>query len=199
MRLSIVVTTIGRPTLVNTLNSLAELGEEDDVIICCDGLVPQILDVIQDAKIPTRRSIVFHAPMAKDWGHTLRNQYSKLARGDYVLHIDDDDCYIPGALDKVRKECKESAGRLVVFGMCTAGGVVPREKDLRFRNIGTPNGAIPNIPHRWGTWANRHGGDFDFYAGCDFELAWREQIVISAIRPHEWNCPDEMRPLLTAR
>ena len=196
MRLSIILTTIGRPTLLNTFRSLEELDAEDEVIVCCDGMVPSVLDMAQSATFSARRSIVFHLPRANDWGHTLRNRYSKLASGDYLLHMDDDDCYIPGAFAKIRKECKENAGKLIFFRMRYADVVIPRSKNLKHRNVSTQTGAVPNVPKRWGTWGNHHSGDFDFYSSCDFEIAWREEIEICAVRPHEWDCPESVRRLI---
>jgi glycosyltransferase involved in cell wall biosynthesis len=197
MRLSVILTTIGRPTLVNTLNSLAELRADDEVIVCCDGVVPQILQVMQGFRLPDSRPVIFHLPRAHDWGHTLRNRYSKLASRDYILYMDDDDCYVPGAFDVIRSACSQHPDKLVIFGMQGKDGVIPRSAELRVGNVSTQNGAVPNIPARWGTWGTRYEGDFDFYNSCQFEIAWKHDQVTTVIRPNEWDCPPAVKQYVT--
>src|SRR6266851_4883196 len=97
--LSVVIATIGRPTLIATLESLRQLAPTDEILLLTDGDHPQVISMLNSAGLACSSQHIVHQPQANDWGHTLRNLYSHRAKGERVLHIDDDDVYLDGAID----------------------------------------------------------------------------------------------------
>lgn len=108
--------------------------------------------MLDSAALACSSQRIVHQPRANDWGHTLRNIYSRRAKGDRVLHIDDDDVYLDGAMDLVRFECAKHPGQLVVFGMLLPGGQIPRDHQIRFGNIGISNKPIRMLQVYTLTW-----------------------------------------------
>ena len=193
--LSVVIASIGRPTLLATLESLRQLRPTDEVLLLADGDHPQALAMLNAAGLECATRHIVHHPQARDWGHTPRNLYSHLATKDRVLHIDDDDVYLDGAIDLVRVECAKHPHQLVVFQMLTPHGRIPATHEIRIGNIDTKCGALPNTPEKWGKWEPFHGGDGAFYETCRFDVSWCDR-VITVQRPHEWNSPPEAKKFI---
>jgi len=193
--LSVVIATIGRATLMATLESLRQLGPRDEVLLITDGEHPHASTMLDCAGLRCSSQFIVHRPQASDWGHTLRNLYSSRAKGDRVLHIDDDDVYLDGAIDTVRFECAKHPDELVVFRMLTRNGHIPITHQIRVGNIDTKCGALPNVPEKWGVWGAFYGGDGAFYESCRFDVAWCDK-AITAQRPHEWDSPPGARTFI---
>lgn len=78
--LSIIIPTIGRPTLCNTLASLrGQLQPQDEVLI------------------------EFDEPRTGNWGERPRDKAIRRALGTHLMFMDDDDTFTPNALEIVRK------------------------------------------------------------------------------------------------
>jgi hypothetical protein len=114
----------------------------------------------------------------------------ELARGDYLLFMDDDDIFTAGALAVVRAALRQAPGLPHLFRMRYAadGRVLWQERSLRLGHIGTPMIAIPNRP-QLRQWDPYDGHDYRFVADnlCLWPpdaLVWREE-VIALVRPHE--------------
>lgn len=112
------------------------------------------------------------------------------ATGDYLLFMDDDDMYLPGALNTVRHALKESPGLPHLFRMRRDGHFhdeLPRVNTIRVGEVSTQMICFPNDPQRIGTWGTRYEGDFDFIAStlslypADV-LVWRHE-ALSVWRP----------------
>jgi hypothetical protein len=155
--LSVVIATTGRPTLLATLESLRQLRSTDEIVLISDGDHPQALAMLKATGLTCATRHLVHQPQANDWGHTPRNLYSHLATKDRVLHMDDDDLYLDGAIEVMRAECAKHPDRLVVFQMLTPHGRIPATHEIRIGNIDTKCGALPNIPEKWGRWEPFHG------------------------------------------
>jgi glycosyltransferase involved in cell wall biosynthesis len=137
---SIIVPTIGRPSLEGTLASIAEqLEPGDEVIVRCsrDG----------------------------DYGNAARRSMIERAKGTHLLFIDDDDQYARGALPRIRRFAEEHPGRIGIFRMRYDNGlVIWKAAEVRLGNVGSPMLCVPNEPGRLGRWDDeipRHG-DFAF-------------------------------------
>lgn len=94
------------------------------------------------------------------WGHASRNKWGNAYFGDYIMNADDDDVYVPDAMEKIRNCVKEQ--KLYIFKMTFGDTVYWRRPSIEMANIGTPCGVYPNripIPQ----WGLRYGGDFEFY------------------------------------
>ncbi|NJD20957.1 MAG: glycosyltransferase family 2 protein, partial [Gemmatimonadetes bacterium] len=108
--LSVVVATIGRPTLGATIASIKaqRLIEGDEVLIAVDGPFPRAVEIARQAGPPfrwvqtTRRGY---------WGHGIRNWVfdhqgtddATRLRGDLVAAMDDDNVFTPWAFDAIRR------------------------------------------------------------------------------------------------
>ena len=126
-----------------------------------------------------------------DNGYTPRTKGMHSATGTHIAFLDDDDVYLPGAIDLMREAACDVP---VIFRMDHPHhGILWREPELRFGNVGTPMFLVPNIPAKLGEWAPHNpklkepGGDFTFISGCVERMGgvvWREE-VICRVRPHE--------------
>lgn len=126
-----------------------------------------------------------------DNGYTPRTKGMLEASGTHVAFLDDDDVYAPEAIDLMRGAACDVP---VIFRMDHPyHGVLWRERQLRFGNVGTPMFLVPNRPDKFGEWAPHNpklkepGGDFTFITGCVEKMGgpvWREEVVC-IVRPHE--------------
>ena len=117
--ISVVLPTIGRATLMATLESLRQLSRADELLLITDGEHPEAFAMLDHARLICRTQRIVHRPKANDWGHTLRNVYSQRATGQRVLHMDDDDVFLEdvvvldvGAVPNVERGGNENAREL---------------------------------------------------------------------------------------
>lgn len=140
----------------------------DEIVLVEDGLGdPTIPRLTRQLRLPLRLRR-YPSPPGGLWGHPVRNWVldRRMCTGAWVLHLDDDDVWTPGALSTIR-EAVRSSDRPVIFRSDSHRadppiGVVWNTKELVPGNVGTPSMAAPNDPDRLGRFALRHGGDFDY-------------------------------------
>lgn len=162
--LSIIVASSGRPTLTQTLATITpQMIPGDELILAIDN--------------------------SGDWGHTARNRAIYQARGDYLLHMDDDDIYRHGAFAKIRAALADNPGRPHLFGLYChpipprkSECILPGELKLIEGNVGTQMFVHPNKPETFGVWVSRYGGDYDFIAATvakfpEGSLVWRREVI----------------------
>jgi glycosyltransferase involved in cell wall biosynthesis len=125
---SVIVPTVGRPSLRTTLASIVEqLEPGDEVLVGCnrDG----------------------------DFGNSARQSLLERARGTHLLFIDDDDQFARGAFTIMRDFARAHPGRIGVFRIRTASGrVLWRDPVLRRNNVSTQMFCIPNLAGKLGSW-----------------------------------------------
>lgn len=157
MSLSVIVASSGRPTLQRTLDSIRpQLHSEDELL----------LDVNTDAP----------------WGHRARNRQMAVAKGDFLLFMDDDDTYVSGAFDAIRSKVTRSAMHL--FKMRYHDGTeLWRDREVRCGNVSTQMVVVPNRAPL-GTWTDVYEGDFYFISQTaeHWPVVWHGD-VIALIRP----------------
>ncbi len=125
-----------------------------------------------------------------DHGYSARERGAAIATGTHLAFLDDDDIYTDGAIQLMRDA---ACDRPVIFRMDHhRHGILWREKQLRFGNVGTPMFLVPNDPDKLGRWIphmpelKEPGGDFSFITGCVAamgEPVWRDEITCM-VRPH---------------
>lgn len=183
MSLSIIIPTVGRPSLRALLERdiVPQLAEGDEVLVVGDGPQPQARAQAEglDARV---RYLEFGPDHY--WGHPQRNHAMGQARGAHLMSLDDDDILLPGALKDVRSEIAANPGRPLIFRMNHAGTVLWSDPNVRLANLSTQMFVVPNIASRLGTWGRRYEGDFDFIRSTldlfpekDAAAAWCDKVI----------------------
>ena len=87
------------------------------------------------------------------------------------MHADDDDEYVPGSFDKLRRSCK-NANALYIAKMRLKDSktIVPPKDRIRLNEIGTPCGIIPFHSCGKSAWEYTYGGDFTYYHNLQNQL-----------------------------
>lgn len=185
MTFSIIVPTSGRVLLDRTLRSIVpQLEGEDEVIVVGDGPQPQAQTICRGFG---RVVYIEHGP-THCFGNSQRQEGMRVATGDYLLFVDDDDVFVTGALQVVREAARRWPGRPMLFRFIDHNGLVLwRDPVVREANVSTAQIVFPNRPEYLGTWGDRYEGDYDFirstmdkWPGGDDAVVWRPNILIDA-------------------
>lgn len=193
MNLTLVIPTISRPSLLATLNSLRKQNwqEGDEILVVGDGPQETARCIWEASGLPGR--FLETPEQLGSWGHGVRNwvNTNRLAKGDYVAALDDDDVWTPEALDTVRRTVAEAPSRPILFKMAVGtleGKKLWKDKNLKVGNVGTPMLVAPNDPWKLGTWGTEYGGDGRFIIETCKHYpegpVWHEG-VLCVIRPHD--------------
>ncbi len=190
----VLIPTIGRPELARLLASVREqdVRPGDEVLLVSDDRHDAAAACWAAAGLPGR-----HVPLPggphRDWGHTPRNRAMPLARADYIVHADDDDVLLPGALARVRAAARENPGDLHLFPFVRHRDrhLVGGEGVVGHGLVGTPNLIHPRDAVL-GTWGAAHGGDFQFVSETIARnparrLRWHADPHYYAYPPADWD------------
>ena len=186
MRLSVITPTIGRPSLADTLASIAyQLGAGDEHLVIGDGAQPEA------AVMCKQFYASYHdGPIARDYGNTQRDVGAWLATGDYLLYCDDDDTFTPDALAIVREAVAREPDIPHIFRMThPTFKVLWQRPALVPGNVGTPMFVVPR-DGRLARWNDQHSdtyqADFSFIsrtvANHGGRCGWHEGIVCNVGR-----------------
>lgn len=180
--INVVIATVQRNSLSCMLNSLVpQLTPKDFVTIINDSGRPlNDYDVCKWVGYPT----IIHLSTKElgYWGHGARNAVQDHLPGDWIMHADDDDIYLPGAIDSVRKEIKKGpALYLFRFLNKRSGATYWIDKDRYINNVGTPCGVFPNQPP-FPMWELYYGGDGVFYESLskEWDTVWLDKVIYEA-------------------
>lgn len=190
-RVSVVIPTIDRESLEETLASVeGDLDPDDQVVVVGDGPCPGAR-----ARVAARGSRFIYAetPRTGRWGHAQRNLGMDLASGDYVWFLDDDDTAHPGALEAIRREAMLAPGRPMVFRMAYEERIIWERPVLLPGNVSTQMLVVPNVPSRTARWGpdpahpTGRGGDYLFALRTarlwpPGHLLWRPDVVARLVR-----------------
>lgn len=160
MSVHVLIATTGRPCLKRMLASL-QLVASDCLTIVFDGCSALPFELpTMECKV----NVFFEPRPFGFWGHGVRNKYARLMeRRDFVIHADDDDVFVEGAFEQIRQQCTDTQMLYFTKMRCQSGLVIPRDADIRYANVGTPNGVIPFDLNAKGYWEPMRGGDGMFY------------------------------------
>lgn len=191
-RLSIIVSTLGRPHLARTLRSIAE-QQPDEIIVVAD--LAGNLDHAE--RVADNFGAAFYTEVSNEYGRGNAQKTFGItqAQGTHIAFMDDDDSYLPGAIDAMRERATD---RPVIFrmevGPCVLRGVnhpngvtLWKRPVLEYANVGTPCFLVPNDPNRLGEWVPHvdcNGGDFTFITGCAEKMGgvWWDDRVVCKVR-----------------
>ena len=184
MSISVLIPTIGNSSLINMLNSLKkQLFKNDYIYIVCDGIKyhDKVKEIISNfSGYSCNLEVIYENENLGYWGHGIRNKYQSLLKGDYILHADDDDIYIEGSIDIIKKSIAENIGKMLLFKFYhnyKKNEYYWKYPIIKLNNIGTPCGAIPNIPVNMGKWEYKYGGDYNFYNSCKFDYIFIDEYI----------------------
>ncbi len=183
--LTVILPPIGRPTLPAALDSCKDA---DHIIVVTEGLTSHPPCLLDWWDTPATDSVlqIIGLPAHGDAGHTARNYALKLASDDLIAFMDDDDVFLPWAIDAIRRVA--ALDRPTVFRIdCQWNGVVWKDPAVRFGNVSTQGIVVPNLPDQLGTWGPKPGGDHAFLASTVAKMGdpkWATQVV-AVLRPHE--------------
>lgn len=179
--LSIVIPTLGRPSLERTLESCADA---DEIVV--------VLDTSRGGSLPCElpaNAVFAEGHFGVTGGHAGRAHGIGLATGTHLAFFDDDDVYTPGAIGLMRDA---ACDRPVIFRMDDYfHGIIWRDPSIWFGNVSTQMYVVPNQPDLLGSWEPhmpgwpQPGGDYTFIKEtCERmgEPVWREE-VIAVLRP----------------
>lgn len=190
--LSIIIPTIGRPTLRRTLESIAcQMSKDDEVLLIIDGLNADLGEVIDASrKYWSFRWLNTREP-ASCYGHAQRNIGLREATKHYVTFCGDDDVYDQDAFQKIRIAIATNPGRPLIFKVDTwSCGEVWREPVLECGNVDCGGFVVPNDKERLGTFSYRYEGDYDFINGTlrgyPEGPVWRPERIM-VCRPERYN------------
>ncbi|QKF94629.1 glycosyltransferase [Fadolivirus algeromassiliense] len=170
----VLISTIGRMTLVHTLKSLVnQLTVSDYLTIVYDGKentgnIKYIEKLVQKFKCKVK--ILVEPNNLGYWGHSIRNKYNILD-GDFVMHGDDDDFYPADIFDKLRKICNNT-DFIYIFKFEGHTSEIYSE-EYTHGTIGTPSGVIPTKYNNQSNWGLVYGGDCMFYQGLESKFGNR--------------------------
>lgn len=180
MSLSIIIPTISRPSLRETLYSVyRQYLPEDQIIVVGDGSQPLAKEICQEFKYCNLWFI--ETLPTKCWGHAQRNFGQSYATKTHLTFMDDDDKYAPGALNIIRKEIALFPKCPIIFRMSYPNKfILWVNTEVRMGNVGTPMIVVPNDPTKLGVWGSRREGDFDFLNTMKWnkkDIMWSPEII----------------------
>jgi len=134
---SVIIATKGRESLIDTIASVVSQTVPGDEVLIDVNRLP--------------------------WGNRAKQRQMEKAKGDWLLFIDDDDAYVPGAFEVVRSKLT-TLDTVHVFRMryVDTGMVLWRRPVLEHGNVGCPMVITPNIPEKLGEWTDRYTADWHF-------------------------------------
>jgi glycosyltransferase involved in cell wall biosynthesis len=178
VRVSVVIPTVGRASLAAAIESCTGA---DEIIVIQDRAASQ--------PIRPPSNVLFLVCEGGDHGYTARTKGMAAATGTHLAFLDDDDVYLPGAIDLFRGHATDVP---VIFRMDHYDhGILWRDKLLEFGNVSTQMMLVPNVQEKLGVWAPHQpelrepGGDYTFLRGCVEKMGaplWRQEIV-AKLRP----------------
>lgn len=183
--LSIIVPSCGRPSLRNTLTSIAHQAVEagDEIIVVGDGHQPIAEDLAKRGwGIPCR--YLTHGP-TRNFGNAQRTFAQRIAHGTHVAFMDDDDIYTEDAFVKIRKALSKAPSEPHVFKVIAPWREVvwTEEEIIEQGNCCTVQLVVPNRREKLPEWPLRQGGNIIWME--DFgNWIWRPEII-AVCRPYQ--------------
>jgi hypothetical protein len=195
--LSVIVTTAGRPFLLETLDSLRDLTYDDEVLVAGDGPQPQAQKWVESLKCP------FHwVDVGGPYGNLgeVRDRLMKQAAGQWLLFLDDESFWVPAALAKIRDILAQAPRRPHFFRgeLVYQNRTIWEEPVLQPGNLVPQMIAVPNEKEKLGSWGDRYQAGYDLVVSTCQKYAeppiWCPEIVSHILKQH----PSEKMPISQA-
>lgn len=187
---SVIVPTIGRRTLGDALDSIdrAGLTPEDEVVVVADGPNPVAWYQWHARRLPGKYLEL--ARRTNDFGGSPREHGMAHAQKRWLMFLDDDDGYLPGALETVRGVLRIIRGLQpdwqpcpLLFRMLHGAGVFVWKVRgaMECGNVSSQNIVCPNARGKLGRWGKFYAGDFEFIrdtVAAYGRAEWREEMTV---------------------
>ncbi len=191
------------PHLERALDSVAASAAELQVelLVGVDGRALRVIEAVERWRAPARvdlRVFVVEKAPAPTWGNRQRNLVldEQLATGRFIAWQDQDDVFVPGALERVVCAADATPGALLLCRMRVHHWnkhpvTLWRERVIARGAVGGHMIVAPNEPALLGRWApeTEYTADFEFIreTAARFERAGRELVwldeLVSELRP----------------
>ena len=198
---------LGRPHpfLLEALDSIRRGGHDDfEILVGIDGARPWVAAYIEYWKssrgMSSQQLRVFQMRFTGSYGNAQRNALIRQARGDYLLFMDHDDCYVQGALrvvsDRMKNMNRPAFFKMRVFMFGNQGKPMPNPvtlwggKEISQGQVGGHMFVVPNSEKFLAQWpGSLYEADYAFISKtCEafrnegIEPIWFDD-VICLIRP----------------
>ena len=117
-----------------------------------------------------------------DWGAVARTRASAIVGGTHVLYLDDDDCYVPGAVELIRRTIAANPEAMLIFQTRWLNGrVIWKHPFLLIGQVSTCQFCYPAVA-RPGEWGPHYEGDYQFIRetierNTDRPLVWIPEVI----------------------
>jgi len=201
MSISVIVPSVGRKTLINTLVSILNqsgFGPDDEIVLVMDGYhapeVTALSDQIKYIELEKR---------VGDYGNTARDVAIKAAKGTHLVFCDDDDIMAVGAMFQFKGASEADPKTPWVFRMkygphphALRGYVLWQTPEIKPANVGTPMMLVPNVPNL-PKWAAAKDSPYSDYIWIDkINQMWDNDLrfssgIVCVVRPDEQQLHEE--------
>lgn len=199
MTLSIIMPTLGRPTLWASIASVVDQLEDGDrLIVVADALngdTRAATETVWDFQ-PASVDYLECAVEGSSFGNGQRDAGLAYVAGatSHVAFLDDDDQWLPNAADLIRWHVGDDMAHAHIFraewgpGHHAHGAVLWADREVRESNIATPCVVLPNKPYQ-ARWLDGNGryyvSDFAWLSSaigeCDGVCWWEDRVAV--VRP----------------
>ena len=197
------------PFLFESLDSILRGGITDfEVLVGIDGARPWVDAYLKywcaSRQISSDKVVVYQFPFSGSYGNRQRNSLMRLAKGDFLCFMDQDDAFVNGGLKTISSSVMENPVcphlfRIVInmFGDHTKPAKIPillwndaAGRIIRRGCVGGHMFVVPNNQSFLSEWPETlYEADYHFIKNtCDsfknrgIETVWRSEIIAS-IRP----------------
>jgi glycosyltransferase involved in cell wall biosynthesis len=191
MSLTVIIPTMGRPSLIETLQSVVrQLHTGDEAIVVSDGFIQEVGDIC--AAFGPEVRFLYTDVRTKNSGASQRDLGIAAAReGTHLMFLDDDDIYVCGALLTVRAAVERDEDAVFIFRMKYGeaapqpGLVLWADPEIRLCNVGSPMLVVPKKGYLT-PWARFDPTVHDYWwahwLSVQRRIEFREDII-ALIRP----------------
>ena len=108
IKFSIITPTLVRTSLMRTCGSVDKQTYKgyEHIVMVDTAPTPMQADVLECLS-GIRRNVIYLGKRHNDYGNLARNTAWEHATGDYIMYLDDDDYYMPNALETIAAKLKE--------------------------------------------------------------------------------------------